>query len=83
MPKIMNRAEFERNEQIKTIEKVQTERIIDQATSGILQKALEEERALDAQLKDMENLGRYPIDRSINDLLYIIFSHYCLLLFLF
>ena len=63
MPKIMNRAEFERNEQIKTIEKVQTERIIDQATSGILQKALEEERALDAQLKDMENLGRYPIDR--------------------
>ena len=75
MPKIMNRAEFERNEQIKTIEKVQTERIIDQATSGILQKALEEERALDAQLKDMENLGRYLIDRSINDLLYIIFSH--------
>ena len=57
MPKIMNRAEFERNEQMKTIEKVQTERIIDQATSGILQKALEEERALDAQLKDMENLG--------------------------
>ena len=57
MPKIMNRAEFERNEHMKTIEKVQTERIIDQATSGILQKALEEERALDAQLKDMENLG--------------------------